>query len=421
MAAYGAPGVQWLYSASKSKAEGQSLVLSNIFKAWAKITKFIHHNALHNEKDWREIALWGSAQASKDRKIRRVNTQAKGSLWEGGYRTLEDLTTSDGRRFASWEQQRKPAVDQRAVEKAYRNLGGAIEFLDEVVLRGEDLVLGYFEANETPGEIWEWQIAGADQGKVGKPPAEGEQLRRYKETEGAISHWAVSTRPAPNRESRRDTRIPWRTGEDHQEAGGNFSRRSSGTRETVPTNSWRYPALPRTDPLRWCKRCWQQENEDTYHVFWKCPKAQTTWSVIENLVRAVTKRGRSWRPKCNQILLAEDLPKELERFKNWWGMVRGATLWTIWLARNALNFSDEVWNQRKIDSALWYRMTLYTRAEWRKLKPEEREDFKVGWGFEYAGIVTEESGGIKIPRLAPWLRTADPNTQRSAHPNAGDG
>ncbi|KAL3690017.1 hypothetical protein R1sor_016326 [Riccia sorocarpa] len=53
----------------------------------------------------------------------------------------------------------------------------------------------------------------------------------------------------------------------------------------------------------------QKQVEDTYHVFWSCPKAQRTWKSVEKLVELVTKHGRRGRPKCNHILLAKQPPK----------------------------------------------------------------------------------------------------------------
>ncbi|KAL3685733.1 hypothetical protein R1sor_003755 [Riccia sorocarpa] len=76
----------------------------------------------------------------------------------------------------------------------------------------------------------------------------------------------------------------------------------------VPTNSWRFPSLPRSDRQRWCSRCSEQVVEDTTHVFWSCAKSAETWRHIQNLFATAQDPEGRWTPKCQHILLGEKLP-----------------------------------------------------------------------------------------------------------------
>ncbi|KAL3675237.1 hypothetical protein R1sor_025185 [Riccia sorocarpa] len=149
------------------------------------------------------------------------------------------------------------------------------------------------------------------------------------------------------------------------------------------------------------------EVEDTLHAFWKCSQAANTWSRVAAFVASTNNQCRNWRPKCNQALLAVNLPKTLPIDGEWWETIRGAIIWAIWLARNAMCFSGETWHARKIDALIWYRISLYTRIEWRRQKAADREVFKSRWAFEAAGIEVIDDYTIKVPRQAPWRKQQD--------------
>ncbi|KAL3684415.1 hypothetical protein R1sor_002437 [Riccia sorocarpa] len=192
------------------------------------------------------------------------------------------------------------------------------------------------------------------------------------------------------------------------------------TMNAVPTNGWRFPALPRSDPMRWCKRCDAREVEDTVHTFWTCQKAASTWSRVLNFFVAAQGEGGGWQPSCTHALLTEILPRNLKTCELWWETLRGATSWGIWLARNARNFSNEVWHAIKTDIVIWYRFTLYIKLEWNQLKGldkhEERETFKKAWAFEIAGIAEDAKGFLQIPRQAPWTRSPSQRSEEEEPP-----
>ncbi|KAL3684303.1 hypothetical protein R1sor_002325 [Riccia sorocarpa] len=176
----------------------------------------------------------------------------------------------------------------------------------------------------------------------------------------------------------------------------------------VPTNGWRFPGLPRLDSQRWCKRCEARTVEDVFHTFWNCTKTQIIWKPIAKFVSNACRDKKRCEPKCSHFLLAEDIPRELKALEDWWKTLRGAMIWSIWLARNARNFNSEVWHPRKINSLIWYRMAIYIRSEWKKLQSAEKEDFQTNWRFEISGIVVDERGRIQLSKEAPWSRRREP-------------
>ncbi|KAL3692368.1 hypothetical protein R1sor_006019 [Riccia sorocarpa] len=163
-----------------------------------------------------------------------------------------------------------------------------------------------------------------------------------------------------------------------------------------------------SDPQKWCSRCNEQAVEDITHIFWRCAKSAETWRHIQNFFTTAQDPKGRWTPKCQHIMLGEKLPQKFRKCARWWETIRGATIWTLWLARNAHCFSREKWHSIKIESVLWYRFGLYIRAEWRKLrgddKAEERGAFESSWAFEPSGIVVNDAGELLIPKRTPWRR-----------------
>ncbi|KAL3680626.1 hypothetical protein R1sor_023582 [Riccia sorocarpa] len=72
----------------------------------------------------------------------------------------------------------------------------------------------------------------------------------------------------------------------------------------VPTNAWRFPALPDSDPQRWCRRCDRNEVESTLHTFWSCPKAERTWNRVQSFFSEVQDPVERWHPQINHVLVA---------------------------------------------------------------------------------------------------------------------
>ncbi|KAL3701105.1 hypothetical protein R1sor_019127 [Riccia sorocarpa] len=77
--------------------------------------------------------------------------------------------------------------------------------------------------------------------------------------------------------------------------------------------------------------------------------------------------------------------------------------------------------QYKIDCIIWHRMRIYTKTEWKKLKPEEHEVFKRGWAFEAAKIALNDDGSLAFPKLAPWRTRPEREEERGEPPRRSEG
>ncbi|KAL3692573.1 hypothetical protein R1sor_006224 [Riccia sorocarpa] len=425
MAAFGTPGPQWVYTAARSKLADASPVVTNIFQAWAKMKVHIKHGqqrrlAITDRKSvetaYEKILL--QLQDPRDTRLHEdeeigcafETESAPGVLWEwkikGGNK--EDV-------------QQPPNELGRC--KKYQEIGGIAH---PCKLNEEpDRTLIY-----RPVTLITYRIG---QGKKLRVRADGvpegaDELAKLKwrndsgfftATNGQIRNLLTKNKEIVTEKMRRWTGVAdvqpensarwkriWRARRARKEG---FLLWSICYR-IAPTNAWRFPSLPNSDPLRWCKRCTNNVAEDTLHTFWQCPVTKITWSTVGNFVARAVSSHISWRPSCSQALLAEPLPKEMKQIAEWWECLRGATLWGIWSARNACNFNNEVWHQIKIDNLIWYRFTLYLRIEWRITQVEAREEFQRNWAFELSGIATVDdnnSDKLRIPRLAPWRKEGD--------------
>ncbi|KAL3684036.1 hypothetical protein R1sor_002058 [Riccia sorocarpa] len=169
MGVFGAPGVQWLYSAAKARLPGVSKVMQNVFVAREQLKKLIKQGAMHTVEDWHKLPIWGNSQEAKDGKVRRIDTAAKRTLCEVGYRSLEDLTEADGKRLATWESRRIQGDERRTVRAAFMKLIANIRGPQETTLDGEIEVERFFTTEDAVDGIWRWKTQGKRKYKEQSP------------------------------------------------------------------------------------------------------------------------------------------------------------------------------------------------------------------------------------------------------------
>ncbi|KAL3691611.1 hypothetical protein R1sor_005262 [Riccia sorocarpa] len=122
VAAFGIPGAHWAYMPARTKGEGMSKVLLNVFPTWERLKKHILHPQILTKLDWDQTQIWGTTRMAKDGKVQRVDSQAKRSLWEEGYRNLSHLTLGTEAELARWDTRRIQGSEQQNVKKAYTKL-----------------------------------------------------------------------------------------------------------------------------------------------------------------------------------------------------------------------------------------------------------------------------------------------------------
>ena len=48
-------------------------------------------------------------------------------------------------------------------------------------------------------------------------------------------------------------------------------------------------------------------------------------------------------------------------------LLRGVTLWTIWIERNDKVFDHEQWHEAKVEHQIWDELIMYAREAWKKV------------------------------------------------------
>ncbi|KAL3691257.1 hypothetical protein R1sor_004908 [Riccia sorocarpa] len=154
--------------------------LLGAFCTWEKLKRNIQHRKLYTVDNWKEIALWGSSQEATDGKIRRIVSQARRTMWEAGYRRLEDLLDEEKKHLVAWENKKIPVAESKTVEKAYNRLLGLITAPNDNRLNVEEKVLRYYETKDQAGYIWAWKAKAGERQEAQTPPEEAERIRRFK-------------------------------------------------------------------------------------------------------------------------------------------------------------------------------------------------------------------------------------------------
>jgi hypothetical protein len=91
-----------------------------------------------------------------------------------------------------------------------------------------------------------------------------------------------------------------------------------------------------------CPMCLQGAEETIFHRFWNCPCSQHVWSyttVLLNLLERPTDQTQWSIPDWKQALFAEEPSRCFKTIARLWLLLRGTTLWTIWIARNHFVFN----------------------------------------------------------------------------------
>ncbi len=67
-----------------------------------------------------------------------------------------------------------------------------------------------------------------------------------------------------------------------------------------------------------------------------------------------------------QCVFAAKSPRQVQRVENIWCLLKGITLWTLWIERNDLVFNNERWNVVKIHKVIWDALLDYGRVAWNR-------------------------------------------------------
>jgi hypothetical protein len=68
-----------------------------------------------------------------------------------------------------------------------------------------------------------------------------------------------------------------------------------------------------------------------------------------------------------QVIFGERIPKKYEKMIKIWHLLRGITLWTIWIKRNNRVFNLEQWHVSRVKHHIWDELIIYAKAAWNQV------------------------------------------------------
>ena len=135
--------------------------------------------------------------------------------------------------------------------------------------------------------------------------------------------------------------------------------------KAVAVNEWRARIAPASISKQ-CIFCLPNTSESVKHKFWDCIQARRAWRwatyIMQELcgVRTGNYDCFNWK----QALFGERLPKKYGPKIKIWHLLRGITLWAIWIERNDRVFNHEQWHETRLKHHVWDELILYAKTAW---------------------------------------------------------
>jgi hypothetical protein len=111
-----------------------------------------------------------------------------------------------------------------------------------------------------------------------------------------------------------------------------------------------------------------------------------------------------------QALFFARSPRSFQSTERFWSLLRGVTLWTLWVARNEEVFNQYSWHRTKIELIIWQGLVDYGRGDWAKAVALIRKDldksekalvrFDEDWG-QYETICKREGMRVTWVTMVP--------------------
>ena len=61
------------------------------------------------------------------------------------------------------------------------------------------------------------------------------------------------------------------------------------------------------------------------------------------------------------------VPKKYGKKDKIWHLLRGITMWTIWIKRNDKVFNHGQWHESKVKHKIWDELIIYAKATWNRV------------------------------------------------------
>lgn len=194
----------------------------------------------------------------------------------------------------------------------------------------------------------------------------------------------------------------WDPGRSRKEAGFLWSV----MHKAVAVNLWRHCGRHQTSEE--CPCCDDGDPESIHHCFYSCSGATQAWDFATSVLYHAAGYQRQPQPwprfSWTQYLLGAALPPQFEQNQPMWSLLRGSTLWIIWIRRNAHVFTTTRWTQDALELALWDAFLDLARSSWQKVQePRARPPTRLRQAIREFDRVWQ-TNGVFFTRLEDKIR-----------------
>jgi hypothetical protein len=164
--------------------------------------------------------------------------------------------------------------------------------------------------------------------------------------------------------------------------------------------------VPQNDERTWCERCPLKIHEDLLHLLWHCPESERIWNWVKEMMIATGNLKESFLFNAAQALLGAKIVNAGKTFPyKLWEVIRGHTVWEIWLSRDRLHFDKQEVSFQEVVYNIWSVLRQYVKIDWDVLEGKVAkqlitlEDAVLAITFDFGNckqFFTVNSDGIRI-------------------------
>ena len=110
-------------------------------------------------------------------------------------------------------------------------------------------------------------------------------------------------------------------------------------------------------------------SESVKRNFWDCIQARGAWRWATFIMHELCE-VQSGNYDCfnwKQALLGERIPKKYSKTIKIWHLLRGITMWTIWIERNDKVFNQTQWHEARVKQRIWNELIIYSKMAWKRV------------------------------------------------------
>ena len=133
--------------------------------------------------------------------------------------------------------------------------------------------------------------------------------------------------------------------------------------KAVVVNEWRVH-IALTTISKQCVFCFPNTSESSKHDLWDCIQAKRAcwWATFIMHELCGVRIGNYDRFDWKQALFGERIPQKYGKKIKIGHLLRGITLWTIWIECNDKVFNHEQWHESKVKHRIWDKLVIYTKV-----------------------------------------------------------